>query len=514
MICFLSFILIVIFIISLIFNFLSLNSSNSAMGIAKEMGLGYNLGNLFDCYNNSKEIINPNDQLTLCGYNMPTKQMFISLRRYGFKTIRFPVTWINIIDLNGKIDSEWMSRINEIVNRIIDSNLYCILNVHEDGLIGNWLNAGLSVKEKYINLWKQISNEFKNYDEHLIFESMKEIEYREGKFEDYTKVIFNFTQSFVDVVRDSGGNNINRLLIISGIRMNIDFTCSSEYKMPIDPSNKLAISIIYYYPFEFSLYYDTYDSEEQINNTDPIFKWGDDSQYMEMVINFEMMKKYYLDKGIPVIITECGVLTEHEKDIISIREYLYNVFSFSKDYESIVPCLWDTSNKNDGDFNYYNRDNNEWYDEKIKQNFKYISKRKNIKPLDYYYLTNIQNITDPQKGGYFYIKIEKKSILNVMFNANIPFSLILDFLVYIVSTDEKGNYLFVRVGGKDGKRQYDGTFSFDIDVKDKKFNNYIYFTKVSENNLMTINYVTVKFKESFLSFNYIEYKEAISEYIS
>ena len=172
---YLPFILIIFFIFSLILNYLSLSSTKSAMEIVKEMGLGYNLGNLFDCYNNSNGIINPNKQLTLCGYDIPTKEMFISIKKYGFKTIRFPVTWINIIDYNGNINSEWMARIKEIVNNIINSNLYCILNVHNDGLFENWLNQGLSVKNKYINLWKQISNEFKNYDEHLIFESMKEI---------------------------------------------------------------------------------------------------------------------------------------------------------------------------------------------------------------------------------------------------------------------------------------------------------------------------------------------------
>ena len=515
----LPFILICFFIISLILNYLTLSSTKSAMELVKEMGIGYNLGNLFDCHNNSYEILNPNDQLTLCGYDMPTKSMFTSIKKYGFKTIRFPVTWINIIDNNGNINPVWISRIKETINNIIDSNLYCILNVHDDGLIGNWLNEGLNVKNKYINLWRQISNEFKNYDENLIFESMKEIEYRTGEFTDYIQVIFNFTQAFVDTVRNSGGNNINRLLIISGIRMNIDFTCSSDYKMPIDPSNKLAISIIYYYPSDFTLVYDdkpsVYDfGEGEIYVLNSLTNWGNDNDYIEIVTNFEMMKKAFIDKGIPVIITECGVITEQKKNITSIREYLYTVFSMSIDYEYISPCLWDTSLKNDGDTNYYNREKNEWYDEKIKKMFKTISKRRNIKPFDYYYNTTYLTKITPITDGNFYIKIEKKAVSKVIFNANIPFSFISDFACGIISVDEKGEWIFVLVEGKEGKREYDGSYSFNIDVKNKNFNDFIYLVNISGNNLTSFNNLTIQFQESFLSFNYTGYKIDISDFIS
>ena len=88
---YLPLVLIIIFIISLIFNYLSLNSKSSAIEIVNQMGLGYNLGNLFDCYNTTKQINEPNDQITLCGNQPPTKEMIIKIKKNGFKTIRFPV---------------------------------------------------------------------------------------------------------------------------------------------------------------------------------------------------------------------------------------------------------------------------------------------------------------------------------------------------------------------------------------------------------------------------------------
>ena len=68
-------------------------------------------------------------------------------------------------------------------------------------------------------------------------------------------------QAFVDTIRKSGGNNIERLLIIAGVNEELEMTYSSKYKMPADQSNKLAISIHYYSPYNFiyGYYYEPYN---------------------------------------------------------------------------------------------------------------------------------------------------------------------------------------------------------------------------------------------------------------
>ena len=303
------------------------------------MGLGYNLGNLFDCYNNSLgELKNPDDQITLCGNSIPTKKMIKSIKKNGFHTIRFPVTWMHFMDESGKIDPNWMNRVKEVIDWTIESNMYCILNVHNDGIPGNWLSKGLMSKNKYINLWKQIADKFQVYDEHLNFESMNEYEYND------TNILFNFTQIFVDTIRNSGGNNIYRLLLIPGIKSNIDLTCSLEYKIPKDPSNNLGISINYYVPGQFTIATEDKPFKYKILTGDVYelhdYKtWGTDSNYKEIATDFNTMKKAFIDKEIPVIISEVGVITEEKKNIISIREYLNFIFSLSAEYDGITSCL-------------------------------------------------------------------------------------------------------------------------------------------------------------------------------
>ena len=153
----LLYILITIFLISLILDFLNNYNIKTAVQTVKEMGIGYNLGNLFDCYNLSIEINTPEEQITLWGNTLPNKKMISNLKKYGFKTVRFPVTWMNFIDEYGNINSEWMSRVKEVVNLILKKNLYCVLNIQNDAEKGSWLYDEIAAKNKYVNLWRQIA---------------------------------------------------------------------------------------------------------------------------------------------------------------------------------------------------------------------------------------------------------------------------------------------------------------------------------------------------------------------
>ena len=90
--------LICLLTLSLLLNYLSLSYKKTSMEIVNEMGNGYNLGNLFDCYDKNVEIKNPLDQITLCGNSFPTKLMISNIKKSVFNTIRFPITWINFID--------------------------------------------------------------------------------------------------------------------------------------------------------------------------------------------------------------------------------------------------------------------------------------------------------------------------------------------------------------------------------------------------------------------------------
>ena len=504
-------ILLIFFIHSMILSYLAFQKKKSSMKIANEMGIGYNLANLFDSYNKTKNITNPDEQITLYENEIPTKEMIRNIKKSGFKTIRFPVTWANFIDDSGNVDLIWMNRVKEVVNWIIESKMYCILNVHHDSDIGNWILEGKNSKNKFINLWKQIAETFQKFDEHLIFESMNEIKYNDN-FDD--EILFSLNQAFVDTIRNLSGLNYDRLLLISGATKNLDLNFPSPFKIPEDPANKLGISLHYYFPLEFSIEpidnpWRIVDDQGVSYDIKPKKSWGTESDYSELLKNFENIKESYTNKGIVVILSEISVATNLKKEEKSIVEYLHAIFTFAKDYDGIVPCLWDTSNQNTGDMNYFNRGKNQWYNEKIKENFINISKGKYIKPSNYFFNTTFETTYSDKRDDFFMIiNYKERTVLNIVFNADVVKDYISVIYFYIVTSDKKGNYVLFKIDGINGKKQYDGSYNYYFDASNTEFNYYVRI-QIFSNLYINLNYLTVEFQESFTSFDYKSYKETL-----
>ena len=58
-----------------------------------------------------------------------------------------------------------MHRVKEVVNWIINYNMYCILNIYGDSQIREWFHGRIENKDRFLNIWLQIAEEFKDYDE-------------------------------------------------------------------------------------------------------------------------------------------------------------------------------------------------------------------------------------------------------------------------------------------------------------------------------------------------------------
>ena len=171
-----------------------------------------------------------------------------------------------------------MSRVKEVVKWIINKKIYCILNMYHDSDDGSWLYDKLNGRNKYFHLWKQIAEEFKDFNEYLMFESMHEPKFFNGySIFDYT-LYNNFTQGFVDILRSSGGFNTQRLLIISGISNFRLF--SIRFQIPNDPSRNLAISFVYYEPKYFTL-----------GGNYNYFTWGGENNYKDIIKEFQLFSQ-------------------------------------------------------------------------------------------------------------------------------------------------------------------------------------------------------------------------------
>ena len=220
----------------------------SATQAVKNMGVGWNLGNTLEAnrqtetdmtkaaYWGQQDVTSE----TCWGQFVTKPELLKMMKDAGYGAIRVPVTWYNHTDIDGNIDAAWMKRVHEVVDYVINQGMYCIINVHHDtgadsDSFKSWLKADATSytnnKARYENIWKQIANEFKDYGEKLLFESYNEMldsynswNYASSKtssgysaaeaLKSYT-AINNYAQSFVDVVRATGGNNAARNLIVN-----------------------------------------------------------------------------------------------------------------------------------------------------------------------------------------------------------------------------------------------------------------------------------------------------------
>lgn len=225
--------------IALLLSTLTISATDfeTATEAVRNMGVGWNLGNTLEANNQQVHDVTQDSywgqqdlSSETCWGNYVTKPALLKMMKdAGFGAIRVPVTWYNHMDKDGNVDATWMQRVHEVVDYVISQRLYCILNVHHDTGADSeswksWIKADATNynthKNRYEKLWQQIAEEFKDYDQLLLFEGYNEMLDAQSSWNfaqndaSYT-AINQYAQSFVDAVRATGGNNTQRNLIVS-----------------------------------------------------------------------------------------------------------------------------------------------------------------------------------------------------------------------------------------------------------------------------------------------------------
>lgn len=216
-------------------------SGNTASELASKMGKAWNLGNALDSTTNGVA-----DE-TLWNNKFPvSKPMFDTVKASGFDTVRIPVSYMDKIGdgANGyKIEEAWLNRVQEVVDLAINSGLLVVIDIHHDGsddVQGKWIDISSddfeTVQTKFTAVWSQIADKFSGYDQRLMFESMNEIKIsgQENASDDAYDKINALNQAFVTAVRNAGGKNTDRVLIIPGYNADINATVNSNFVKPTD----------------------------------------------------------------------------------------------------------------------------------------------------------------------------------------------------------------------------------------------------------------------------------------
>lgn len=337
----------------------------TASSAVSNMRVGWNLGNTLE--SNSGDVNNmwieawtdrsPSAYETAWGQPVTKAELMRMMKEAGFNAIRVPVTWWPHMeatfssvkwsdakqgltawdkandDIGSTVKKAWMKRVHEVVDYVVSQGMYCILNVHHDTGAGNtaWLKASendyAQQKGRFEAVWKQIAEEFRDYDEHLLFEGYNEMldPYDSWCFASFAtsnnydasvatsayKAINSYAQSFVDAVRSTGGNNAQRNLIVS----TYGACCGSgswnshlqdplkQMKLPTDAAANHIV-------FEVHSYIDVKNlssAKSEVNQT------------------ISDIKKHLASKGAPVIFGEWGTSTDKGYD-----NYRSNMLAFAR----------------------------------------------------------------------------------------------------------------------------------------------------------------------------------------
>ena len=320
--------------------------------ILEDMGLGWNLGNSLDATGGSGL-----DTETSWSNPKTTQALIDKVKSLGFNTVRVPVSWgKHVSGDNYTIDSAWLARVKEVVDYCYKNDMYVILNIHHDtkssasasGAGYYPRSSAYSSSEKFVtSVWSQMAEYFKDYDYHLIFETLNEprligtgYEWWFNKWnipsevKDAIDCINKLNQKAVDTIRDTGSNNRGRLIMCPGYDASIDGATVSGFKLPTDISgnkNRIAVSVHAYSPYNFAMNIDTSNGATSTY-----------SSYIkdELKNLFSTLKSNFRDKGIPVVIGEFG---STDKNNTAER------VKWATDYTALakknnIPCvLWDNN---------------------------------------------------------------------------------------------------------------------------------------------------------------------------
>lgn len=372
----------------------------SAKEIVQDIGVGWNLGNTLDSkITTLSSNASPAEFETGWGNPVTTKAMIDKIKTAGFKTIRIPVTWGEHMDSNNKVNAAWMNRVQEVVDYCINDCLYVILNVHHDG---NWCiptyDKVSTVTPKLQSLWEQIATHFKNYNDHLIFETLNEPRLEGTQYEwnggtsESRDVVNNYNETALNAIRSTGGNNASRAVMMPTYAASGSQTTMNDFKVPNDKN--IIASIHAYSPYYFAM-----DISSSVNT------WGSSADKSALDSELDSYLNTFKAKGVPVVIGEFGSIN---KSNTSSRAALAEYYVEAAQKRGI-PCIWWDNNyaeTNKGEtFGLFNRSSLSWYFSSIKDAL--IKGYKNVHPDSSSNITT--NDTTPGntvtlKDGWYYIK--------------------------------------------------------------------------------------------------------------
>ncbi|MGW6503093.1 cellulase family glycosylhydrolase [Nonomuraea angiospora] len=299
----------------------------SAMDVVAAMQPGWNLGNTLDAIPDETSWGNPR----------ATKALFETIRAQGFRSVRIPVTWTDHQSATAPytIDAKWMNRVKEVVDLALASDLYVLINVHHDSW--QWISKMATdrdqVAARFNASWTQIAAAFRDAPRKVLFESVNEPQFDNTTEGEATKLLAELNRSFHGIVRASGGQNADRILVLPTLHTNATQTLLDALYGEITSLNdkNLAVTIHHYGYWPFSV------------NIAGVTTFNEESQ-QELIGYYDRTAQTFISRGIPAILGEYGLLS-FDVDVNAVQRgeklKFFELLGYQARIKKLTTMWWD-----------------------------------------------------------------------------------------------------------------------------------------------------------------------------
>lgn len=322
---------------------------NAALAFTKDMKIGWNIGNTLDAIDDSGVENDLDIESAWVGVKI-NKSLIDNMKNAGFNTIRVPISWHNHMDDSFTVNEAFMDRVQEVVDYVIDNDMYCIINIHHDIDAKYYYpdSENFETSTKYTEtVWKQVAERFNGYGDKLVFEGINEPRLKGTGLEwyvntssdqsmDSVECINKLNQTFVDTVRATGGNNAERYLMVPGYAASPDGVLIDNFTLPTDTAdNKIIVSVHAYTPYNFAL------QEVAGNGSKSEWSVDDPSSTNDITSFMDRLYDKFISKGTPVVIGEFGA--RNKKENLQARTDFAAYYVASARARGITCCWWDNN---------------------------------------------------------------------------------------------------------------------------------------------------------------------------
>lgn len=231
-----------------------------------------------------------------------TQEHFQLIRAAGFDSARIPTRWNAhaLAEAPYTIEPAFFARLDEVIGWALEQDLIVVLNIHH---YEEMATDPAAHEERFLSLWQQIAEHYKDYPPTLIFELMNEPN------EAMTSRLWNdFVQKGVAVIRES---NPTRNIILGGTFWNA-YDQLRYVNFPPDDGHLIA-TFHYYLPFHF-----THQGAEWAGPEAQ--KWvgmtwqATDAEKAEIDKHFDIVAAWSKQNNIPVYLGEFGAYSKADMD--------------------------------------------------------------------------------------------------------------------------------------------------------------------------------------------------------